>query len=171
MTAQKKEKLLYEGKIYEIATEPLGQYLNKRKDLRIISLMASSDCWRGYNGDWEIIKDQLFLVKLSGLLVIKSGKGSKENTTDLFPDQEKIFADWFSGEIRIPMGNMLEYVHFGYFSIYEKDMYLQFENGILTGKREIDNKKKYIKTRKKMFNPKTGLYTIKKSFWERLFSK
>lgn len=58
----------------------------------------------------------------------------------LFPDQEKVFAEWFTGEIRIPYGEMLQYYHIGYASVYEKELYLEFENGYLIGKREKDNK-------------------------------
>jgi hypothetical protein len=39
----------------------------------------------------------------------------------LFPGKTKIFADWFNGEIRLPQGPMLEYVHMGYASMFLTD--------------------------------------------------
>jgi hypothetical protein len=36
----------------------------------------------------------------------------------VFPNQEKVFADWFTGEIRIPTGDMLKYVHTAYCSVF-----------------------------------------------------
>lgn len=49
----------------------------------------------------------------------------------LFPDEEVVFADWFTGKIRIPIGDTVAYVHGGYASIQEGDMFLEFENGVL----------------------------------------
>lgn len=50
---------------------------------------------------------------------------------NLFPERSQVFAEWFSGVIRVPNGEMLEYIHAGYCSIYENDLFLKFENGIL----------------------------------------
>ena len=35
-------------------------------------------------------------------------------------DKTPIFAEWVNGIIRIPQGELLEYVHMGFHSIYEK---------------------------------------------------
>ncbi len=37
------------------------------------------------------------------------------------------------------MGGLLEYVHGGYASTYEKDLFLRFERGILISERIVDN--------------------------------
>ena len=42
-----------------------------------------------------------------------------------------MFAHWFSGEIRVPQGRLLEYVHAGYASKYQADLLLQIEKGVL----------------------------------------
>lgn len=47
------------------------------------------------------------------------------------------------GEIRIRQGEMLEYVHMGYESVFEKDLYLKFENGVLVDERVVDNRSKH----------------------------
>ena len=57
----------------------------------------------------------------------------------IFPNQKKVFAEWFTGEIKIPQGKMLHYEHMGYMSIFEKDLFLEFKKGILTGKSEVNN--------------------------------
>jgi len=49
------------------------------------------------------------------------------------------------------MGKELEYVHMGYGSIYERDLFLKFEKGKLIGKRVVDNRPK----------PKDSLETLK----------
>ena len=57
----------------------------------------------------------------------------------LFPNQEKVFADWFTGQIRIPMGEMLQYIHQDYESIYEKDLLLNLKDGVLISEKVIEN--------------------------------
>jgi hypothetical protein len=61
----------------------------------------------------------------------------------IFPNQKKVFAEWFSGEIKIPQGKMLHYEHMGYISIFEKDLFLEFKKGVLYNKREVDNSKTF----------------------------
>jgi hypothetical protein len=59
---------------------------------------------------------------------------------DLFPDHAKgVFAHWFSSEVRCPFGKMLDYVHMGYGSTFENDLYLTFKKGMLVAKRVITN--------------------------------
>ena len=62
---------------------------------------------------------------------------------NLFPYQDKVFAGWFKVEIKIPEGKMLHYEHQGYLSIYEKDLLIQFETGLLISQREVDNTKTF----------------------------
>ncbi len=61
------------------------------------------------------------------------------SVSTIFPGQEKVFAEWFTGELRLPQGKMLEYVHMGYQSVYEKDVYLEFKSGKLTGSYTVEN--------------------------------
>ncbi len=136
MTAQIHEILIYGGKV-GMATEPLKQHLKTRKDIRFSSI--TSYCWRGYQGKWEVNNNKLYLVGLQGH--IRDRKGYHEVSLDyLFPGKSEVFAEWYSGEIRIPLGEILEYVHGGFSSIYEKDLFLKFDKGILTGTRETDNR-------------------------------
>jgi hypothetical protein len=66
----------------------------------------------------------------------------------LFPNQKEVFADWFSGEIRVPRGEMIYYIHAEYASEYEEDLMLVFDKGVLVKQYVIDNRprKKYLKT-------------------------
>ena len=62
---------------------------------------------------------------------------------NLFSGQDKAFAGWFNSEIKIPEGKMIHCEHQGYLSIFEKDLFLQFEKGLLTSQREVDNNKTF----------------------------
>ncbi len=137
MTAQSGDILFYKGKKTIMATEPLNQYLLSRSDIKFLA--PSTDCWRGYYAKWEITDNKLYLVGLKAYV-----DNYEEVDLDyLFPGQKQVFAGWFTGEIRVPKGEMLEYVHMGYFSVYEKDIILTFIDGILTGEKVIDNRKEH----------------------------
>ena len=142
MTAQMREILHYNGKTYYLATEPLQPLLDIIGDEEPTSsevVMLSTDCWRGYVGTWEIVHEKLYLIGLKGY----PGENKRFTMQNLFPDQKKVFAGWYSGEIKIPHGKMLHYEHLGYASIFERDVFLEFKNGVLTGSREIDNTKTF----------------------------
>lgn len=137
MTAQAREKLIYKGKEHWMASEPLSSYLKTKREIKFA--ICSTACWRGYRGTWEIIDDQLYLVELKGKI-----KGDVTvGVSYVFPGRDYAFASWFTGSIRIPHGRMLEYTHAGFFSIFEKDLFMQFKNGVLTNQHEIDNVKEY----------------------------
>ncbi len=114
-----------------MCTNPLGDYGALGGELP----KFSSNCtalWRGYVGTWEIVSDRLYLIELHGEL--KSGEDATLET--VFPGYgDRVFAHWYSGIIRLPQGKMLEYVHMGYGSTYERDLLLEFEKGVLISRQ------------------------------------
>lgn len=141
MTAQFYEKLLYNGEEFFMAAVPFRNYL-KNNNITIPDADCTA-CWRGYVGKWEIVNDKLFLISLNVL-------GNRSITLNsYFPGKTKVFADWYSGEIRIPIGELLEYEHHGFGSIYEKDLFFVIENGTLVKQYEVDNNTEELQTRLK----------------------
>lgn len=137
MTAQAHERLIFKGNETSMAAEPLNQYLQNINDIKFVS--PSTACWRGYYGQWEIKDSKLYLIGLKAYI-----EGYREvGINYLFPGQKEVFANWFNGEIRIPQGEMLEYVHMGYASMYESDLFLVFEKGILVNQYHVDNEAEY----------------------------
>jgi hypothetical protein len=61
------------------------------------------------------------------------------NIQFLFQTNEPVFADWFTGVIRVPQGEMLQYVHMDYFSVFEEDLFFEFSNGKLQGMKVVKN--------------------------------
>lgn len=55
-----------------------------------------------------------------------------------------VFADWFTGTLRIPQGEMLHYVHMGYGSVYEGEMHIKIEKVIVTKSKTIDNRNRNV---------------------------
>ena len=139
MTAQVSETLIYKGKEYPMFTNPLELYLKQNKSIRFQS--PHTACWRGYVGTWEIKgpDDENLGLYLVDLIGYQSGE-VRFGLKDVFPEQDKgVFAHWFSGEVRCPMGKQIEYVHMGYASKYEHDFLLEFNKGILVAKKTVSN--------------------------------
>lgn len=129
MTAQIPEYLLYRGNDYSLLTQPLAEWFRstgQRPDFA----PKHTACWRGYVGSWEIRDDRLYLTDLEGRL-----RSSGEATVKtVFPAEEgPVFAVWFSGELRCPIGDLVEYVHQGYQSRYASELILRVENGVVIG--------------------------------------
>ncbi len=139
MTAQIGEIISYKGEDLMMASEPLNSYLASRRFTNFDT--QSTACWRNYYGKWAIKNNKLYLVDFEAYI----NGGHKVDLNYLFPNAEEVFANWFTGDIRIPTGKLLKYVHMGYASIFEKDLILQFRNGILLSEKEINNREGFGK--------------------------
>jgi hypothetical protein len=90
--------------------------------------LFSFACWRNYLGTWEIKDGRFFLIGLRGRFKLQG--------------EEPLLADWFSGVIRIPKGEMLLYVHMGFGSVFEQEVHVKIERGLVVKSRIIDNRNK-----------------------------
>jgi hypothetical protein len=134
MTAQVAEALIYKGEKLSLCSNPLGTYLRSTPK-SICFCSVSTALWRGYVGTWTIEGGRLYLAKLKGY-VSKDEKAEEVDLSYLFPDYpDGVFAHWYTGELRCPMGELLNYVHMGYASGYEQDLFVQVENGIVLSER------------------------------------
>lgn len=135
MTAQIAERLIYQGREVSMCTEPLSDYFafgGYKPEFQF----TCTALWRGYVGTWEIINDRLYLIELHGVLT----NGEEATLETVFPGYAKrVFAHWYSGDLRVPEGKMLEYVHMGYASTYERDVILSIDHGVVVGRHVQDN--------------------------------
>ncbi|MEQ1830291.1 MAG: hypothetical protein ABL921_30320 [Pirellula sp.] len=91
-------------------------------------ILCSTACWRRYRGTWEIKDGRLYLLALKGSYGVATS--------------EPIFADWFTGLLRVPQGELLEYVHLEFGSVYETELFLDIEDGIVVDSWTKDNRGK-----------------------------
>lgn len=135
MTAQTPESLLYDGQQMSMCSEPLADYFalgGVKPDFRC----PSTGLWRGYVGTWEIVGGRLYLVGLRATL----RDGGEASLATLFPGfPDRLFAHWFTGTIRVPEGEVLEYVHAGYESVFERDLFFEIEKGVVRSTRVRSN--------------------------------
>ncbi len=112
-----------------MCTEPLGDYFAFGGNKPEFEFTCTA-LWRGYVGTWDVINDRLYIVSLTGTLK----DGAEATLETVFPGYpDRVFAHWYSGTLRIPEGKILEYVHMGYGSTYERDRILKIENGVVVG--------------------------------------
>tara|TARA_B100000497_G_scaffold105778_1_gene122245 strand:- start:128 stop:544 length:417 start_codon:yes stop_codon:yes gene_type:complete len=135
MTIQAGDILSYNGEKTTIATEPLKPYLETRSDVSFI--FKSTALVRGYIGTWKIKNKKLYLVSLVGFIE----NNDKVDLKYLFPNKTEVFADWFSGDIRIPEGDLLQKINTGYASVFARDRVLNFHKGLLNSETLKDNTK------------------------------
>ena len=50
-----------------------------------------------------------------------------------------MFAHWFTGELRCTRGKLLKYVHGGYASSYEQDLFIEVVRGVVVAERLVVN--------------------------------
>ena len=138
MTAQMHEKLIIDGEEFPLAfcpplptdsggvIEVENEALQKQiKDQEIPRRIFSTACWRRYLGTWEIKGGKLYLNDVTG--------GYKKLKT------EPLFAEWFSGVLRILRGKIIQYIHMGFASVFEKEIHIKIEKGKIVRRQEIDN--------------------------------
>jgi hypothetical protein len=129
----------------EIERELRATYPEKTEtDLFFIS----SACWRGYRAEWILLNDSIFLNNIYPCYYSEV----KINLKNVFPnirENQKIFASWINGDLFVPQGECIQYVHAGYESIYELETVLSVENGLLKNFEVFHNR---IAKRSAFFN-------------------
>lgn len=131
MTAQFTELLRYQGEDLALCSNPLDEYF-AMGGANPGFVAPCTALWRGYAGSWEIVGGRLYLIKVVGQL-LDGTDASIESVFSGFP--ERVFAHWYSGTLRVPQGELLNYVHAGYRSSYERDLLLDVDRGVIQGNR------------------------------------
>jgi hypothetical protein len=133
MTVQMNEIIVYKNEKYGTESRPFDAFIQDRK---ISFTQIDSSCWRGYFGKWEVRGNMLYLVELeANLEEIKT-----INLDYFFPGKNKVFADWFDGEIKIPLDEG-EFSGVGWF--HNKYLLLNFSKGILVNEYTEDDGVRY----------------------------
>jgi hypothetical protein len=154
-TAQFPDKINYNGKEYNLNSNPLEVYFEKNPNKRPKSEVRSSALWRGYVATFEIIDNQLFLKDIEIQYRDTTSKGSNNSNwksvlNEVFTDQKNIQVDWYTGLLVLPQGKVVNYVHMGYGSTYQHYTILELNKGVLTQEKQF-KRKAYEKFKEKQF--------------------
>jgi hypothetical protein len=131
-------------------------------------VLDSSGNWRGYVAYWEIEADKLYLRGIDSWICTfqeyVKNKCKKADLKEMFGERcinGKVEASWYSGELRIPDGKQLQYVHMGYGSVYERDIVFTVESGKVMKREIVDNTKKKLPSNEEL--QRKELEKLKKS--------
>ena len=163
-TAQIPDILIYKGDTLILYSVPFEAYNNGKlshpKILFNSSGCVNTACYRNYVATWEVIKNEIYLIRLKNACFptrLRGVQGSFKSNPELdslgneFADLNQLFpqkikdgkvkADWINYELICPKGNLIEYIHSGFDSIYEYELGLEVTNGVIKRISRYDNSK------------------------------
>jgi hypothetical protein len=111
---------------YLLSTEPLESFLESVAP-KFRFTPPDTSLMRGYRATWQLDKDdRLMLIDFRGYTLTEAAKGVQY----LFPGESRVFANWFTGVLVINVGQVIEYKHRGYESIFENVISIDFLHGV-----------------------------------------
>jgi hypothetical protein len=133
-TAQIPETLVFDEEPLSMCTTPLESWL-ERQQLVLCSERVSPSCLRRYVAQWELHRGRLYLSAVrsfGGHAFVRRRGGyltSELSLSGLFPQaQGPVCADWYSGQLRCPVGPLLRSGAGGE-SVHEQDMLVDIDAG------------------------------------------
>ncbi|HRX00155.1 MAG TPA: hypothetical protein P5280_11725 [Cyclobacteriaceae bacterium] len=148
MAAQLPDIVLLNGKARDLYSNPLESFWEKTGRKRP-DFKTQQNCKRGYVASWSIERGNLVLTDITGIYYRIGLFGRRESQITvgrLFPKSKShaILANWFSGKLRIPDGNMTMYEHVGYNSRFEKEIIITIEKGVAIKTVKLDYTKQTL---------------------------
>jgi len=133
MAAQLPDKILLNGRLQQLFSNPLEHYWLKSEKKRP-AFYSLPNCRRGYVATWEVLGKQLHLREIDGnhekVNIFFRKETTRFSIKDIFPKSlgRLVKANWFSGKLRIPQGKMTTYDD-DYGSRFEQEMIITVEKG------------------------------------------
>jgi len=152
-TAQRPDKLIYEGKEYSLHTNPLEEYFFNNKDKRPKFESLRTSLWRGYVATFEIKDGWLYVKTVDQDMGISNWTGRdkwKDITDSIFKNPKDKRLDCFSGLLVLPYGEVIHHVHMGYASTFENYILLEIDKGKLVKEKKLSGEA-YATFKKKQF--------------------
>jgi hypothetical protein len=139
-TGQRPERIIYKGTEYALFTDPLESYFTDDNP-RPVKLFGN-ECTasrRGYIATWKVENGILYLVKV--VAGDCSADPAEIDVTSIFRKNLPVEATWYSGTLRIPRGRLLKFINAGYASVYEEEILLTIDRGMLVREELKKNSK------------------------------
>jgi hypothetical protein len=153
MAAQLPDKIMVDGEVLSLYSNPLEQYWASGKKRRP-DFYASEECKRGYTAFWEIKDERLYLIRIEGAVRKWSWFTSKKTipcslktVASRWKNADRVEATWYTGKMRIPLGEMTRFDDNEYDSRFEKEMIITIENGSVVKVAILDNTKQSLTIR------------------------
>ncbi len=73
------------------------------------------------------------------MMYVRGGVVPPISVDGVFPGAGvRVFANWFTGDLRLPEGEMLEYSHAGYASVFEREVVIEVREGCVVSERVVE---------------------------------
>lgn len=138
---QNRDTLIMGGVKYPMSLSPIEQLDSKRFNILAEDIgfrEAFSWNYRGHIATWKIIDNKLCLEKIWS--ISKGDVDFREAMRSYTDDKGHVYASWFSGTIICGMGSVLWYSRDGWSDLYETEVKLTIESGIVKSSRKYKNK-------------------------------
>lgn len=167
-TAQVPDVLVLDGNAVPLNTNPLEPYLDAHRQTVPKFPPGSTANWRGYVATFAIRNGVLIVdkVEVSRWETPTKGKAPvrrvEDVVTQVFAGRDDVPATWYTGALVIPRGKLVNYVHMGYGSTYERYTVIQVRSGYVLQRLDMsaDEFNAYRKARFAAFK-KTPEYRAK----------
>jgi hypothetical protein len=151
-SAQEGDRIIIGGLERELLSTPLAPYLSANLHLGIpIPIPQSSGNMRGYVATWQLDDEKLLLVRVSGTVGTIDSRNKLVarrplELRELFPNREApIFADWFTGVLRVAAGRLIHSDRIGFSRAYEAEWQIKVERGVVVNWQVLDHTSRLLK--------------------------
>jgi hypothetical protein len=102
-TVQIPDKIIINGEKQNLNYRyPLEKFFEKNYEKK--PRPSSSALWRGYIGTFEVIENQLYVIDIE---IRESSFKLKSIMNEIFPNQQKVKVEWFSGLLLVTYGELI----------------------------------------------------------------
>jgi len=136
MTVQISDTICHYGRIHPLFSVPLESCWKQRpRPENFESPVRCTACWRGYVAKWAIENHQLFLLDISWV----AARPLVDLVKEIFPESNgKVLADWFSGELCVPLGRIVSRSMFlGPGFVCEYELIIQVSRGCVVKEKVV----------------------------------
>lgn len=131
---QDTDQIFYRGQEHILAETPLSRLKPRPRFMAV-----STANHRGYTAVFAVVAKRIYLVAASGLL--EDGTGDWDAFPQFFPEvTAPVHIDWFSGELHLWSGRMIDPSEFD--PVYEYEIVLEVERGVVVAERSTKNSPK-----------------------------
>lgn len=141
-TAQASDYLIVGKDTLRLHSNPLAGYFKDHPMPENLITELSSANWRGYVGYFKFVDSKLVVENIYK----EEGKVDKNGIygplqvsiyKDIFGEQANFQCDFYSGLLICVLGDVVDYVHLGYSSLYEKYNVIEIKNGLNIKSKEM----------------------------------
>ncbi len=142
-TAQAADIIIFNGKEYFLFTNPLEKYFEEHPDKRPKRGNFLTALMRGYIATFEFKDNELILKDIEIYISDSLRENEPESEwvsvlDEVFPNQEVLKIDWWTGLLVLPFGEVINCATMGYGSTYENYILIEINSGNLIKSLEMN---------------------------------